>query len=165
MTAGAQRATLVPDLDSQRVAIPILAAWAGSEIYGFPLSAIREILIPPPLTAVPRAAEHFLGVISVRGQVITLVDLPRLLRLEERERQAVGRVLLVENGEELVGLAVDQVVKVYPLQPDQIEYASAMSAELSEYVTGVARVPSESSPNAEEMVILLDPEALLGGLG
>lgn len=165
MTAGAQRATLVPDPDSQGGAIPILAVSAGSEIYGFPLSAIREILTPPPLTAIPRAAEHFLGVISVRGRVITLVDLPRLLRLEVRERQAVGRVLLVENGEELVGLAVDQVVKVYPLQPDQIEYASAMSSELSEYVTGVARVPSESSTNAEEMVILLDPEGLLGGLG
>lgn len=164
MTAGAQRATLIPDPDREDQAVPVLAVLAGNETYGFPLSVIREILIPPPLTEVPRAAEHYLGVIAVRGQIITLVDLPKLLNLEVLERQPLGRVLLVETGEELIGVAVDHVVQVSLLQPDQIEYAGSMGAELSEYVVGVARVPSESSSGAEEMVILIDPGALLGGL-
>ena len=164
MTAGAQRATLVPDPGSQDAAIPILAVAAGAETYGFPLSAVREILMPPPLTEVPRAAKHFLGVIAVRGEIVTLVDLSELLRLEERDRQPLGRVILVDVGEELIGVAVDRVVQVAQLQSDQIEYASAMSADLSEYVVGVARIPSTSLGNGEEMVILIDPGALLGGL-
>ena len=116
MTAGAQRATLVPDPGSQDAAIPVLAVAAGTEIYGFPLSAVREILIPPPLTEVPRAAKHFLGVITVRGEIVTLVDLSELLSLEERDRQPLGRVILVDVGEELIGVAVDRVVQVAQLR-------------------------------------------------
>lgn len=164
MTAGAQRATLIPDPGSEDAAIPVLAVAAGTETYGFPLSAVREILMPPPLTEVPRAAKHFLGVIAVRGEIVTLVDLSRLLSLEERDRQPLGRVILVDVGEELIGVAVDRVVQVAQLKPDQIEYASAMSADLSEYVVGVARIPSEALATGEEMVILIDPGALLGGL-
>lgn len=164
MIAGAQRPTLSPDPDSDIGAAAVLAVLAGDEVYGFPLSAVREVLMPPPLTEVPRAPAHFLGVIAVRGQIITLVDLPRLLNLAGAEGQAPGRVLLVDNGEELIGVAVDRVVQVYALQPDQIEYASAMSADLSEYVVGVARVSLDSSTDTEQMLILVDPGALLGRL-
>jgi len=59
---------------------------------------------------------------------------------------------------------VDRVVQVSQLQPDQIEYASSMSADLSEYVVGVARVPAASSGSGDQMLILIDPGALLGGL-
>lgn len=164
MTASAQRVTLSPDPDSEIGAVAVLAVVAGDEVYGFPLSAVREILMPPPLTEVPRAPAHVLGVIAVRGQIITLVDLPRLLNLVGAERQPPARVLLVDDGEELIGVAVDRVVQVYALLPDQIEYASAMNADLSEYVVGVARVSLESSTDTEEMLILIDPGALLGGL-
>jgi len=73
-----------------------------------------------------------------------------------------GRVLLIDNGEELIGVAVDRVIQVYRMEPDHIEYASAMSAELSEYIVGVGRVPSESSSDAEDMLVLIDPVSLLG---
>lgn len=164
MTAGAQRATLIPDPDSDAGVVQVLAVSAGDELYGFPLSSIREILMPPPLTEVPRAAEHFLGVISVRGQIVTLVDLPKRLNLDVRERRPAGRILLVDNGDEIMGVAVDRVIQVAPLAPEQIEFASAMSAELSEYVVGVARIPSGSPSDGPDLLILIDPSALLGDL-
>ena len=162
MSPNAQKATLVPHVDSATGAIAVLAVMAGNEAYGFPLSVVREILVPPPLTEVPRAPEHFLGVIAVRGQIITLIDLPKMLHLEVQQPQPYGRVLLVDNGLELIGVAVDRVIQVYRMEPDQIEYASAMGAELSEYVVGVGRVPSDSSTGAEDMLILIDPVSLLG---
>jgi purine-binding chemotaxis protein CheW len=162
MSLTVQRATLTPDVDSETGAIAVLAVLAGDEAYGFPLSAVREILVPPPLTEVPRAPEHFIGVIAVRGQIITVVDLPKMLHLEAEQNEPYGRVLLVDNGQELIGVAVDRVIQVYRMQPDQIEYASAMSTELSEYVVGVGRVPSDSSTEAEDMLILIDPVSLLG---
>ena len=162
MSLTVQRATLTPDVDNETGAIAVLAVLAGDEAYGFPLSAVREILVPPPLTEVPRAPEHFIGVIAVRGQIITVVDLPKMLHLEAEQNEPYGRVLLVDNGQELIGVAVDRVIQVYRMQPDQIEYASAMSTELSEYVVGVGRVPSDSSTEAEDMLILIDPVSLLG---
>jgi len=164
MSPTVQKATLAPDSDSETGAIAVLAVLAGDEAYGFPLSAVREILAPPPLTEVPRAPEHFLGVISVRGQIITLIDLPKMLNLEVEQTEPYGRVLLVDNGEELIGVAVDSVIQVYRMEPVQIEYASSMGAELSEYVVGVGRVPSHSSTDAEDMLILIDPVSLLGGM-
>ncbi len=162
MSRTAQKATLAPSAGSEIGTVAVLAVLAGDEAYGFPLSAVREILVPPPLTEVPRAPEHFLGVISVRGQIITLIDLPKMLSLEVEQRVPYGRVLLIDNGDELIGVAVDRVVQVYRMKPAQIEYASAMGAELSEYVVGVARVPSESSTGAEDMLILIDPVSLFG---
>lgn len=162
MTVSAQRATLAPELDSETGAVAVLAVLAGNEAYGFPLSAVREILVPPPLTEVPRAPDHILGVVTVRGQIITLTDLPRMLNLEVEQAEPYGRVLLIDNGDELIGVAVDRVVQVYRLEPNQIEYASAMGAELSEYVVGVGRVPSSESSDGEDMLILIDPVSLLG---
>ena len=69
---------------------------------------------------------------------------------------------MVDNGEELIGVAVDRVIQVYRMEPEQIEYASAMSAELSEYVVGVGRVPSRASAESEDMLILIDAVSLLG---
>jgi len=156
-----QKETLVPEYDSETDAVPVLGVLAGSEAYGVPLSAVREILVPPPLTEVPRAAEHLLGVISVRGEIITVVDLPRLLHLDVRQQGPYGRVLLVDNGEELIGVAVDSVIQVYRLEPSQIEYASAMSADLSEYVVGVGRVRAHPAGRSDDMLILIDPVSLL----
>lgn len=155
-------ATLVPEPGEESVSMTVLAVMAGGEAYGIPLSAIREILMPPPLTEVPRADEHFLGVISVRGDIITVVDLPGLLRLETAQPEPYARVLLVDNGRELIGVAVNRVIQVYRLESDQLEYASAMGAELSEYVVGVGRVPDVSAEAVHEMLILIDPVALLG---
>jgi len=162
MTASRQRATLAPDPTSETGAVAVLAVVAGDEVYGFPLSTIREILVPPPVAEVPRAPAPVLGVISVRGQIITLVDLPRILNLEVSQVEPYARVLLVDNGEELIGVAVNRVIQVYRMDPDHIEYASAMGAELSEYVVGVGRVPSASN-GEESMLILIDPVSLLGG--
>jgi purine-binding chemotaxis protein CheW len=162
MSLTVQKATLAPHTDAEIEAIAVLAVFAGDEAYGFPLSAVREILMPPPLTEVPRAPEHLLGVITVRGQIITLIDLPKMLHLEVEQHEPYGRVLLVDNGEELIGVAVDRVIQVYRMEPDQIEYASAMGTELSEYVVGVGRVPSDSSSGREDMLILIDPVSLLG---
>ncbi len=162
MSLTAQGGTLVPESEGEAGAVAVLAVLAGDEAYGFSLSAVREILMPPPLTEVPRAPEHVLGVIAVRGQIITVIDLPKMLDLEVEQNDPYGRILLVDNGEELIGVAVDRVIQVYRMEPGQIEYASAMSAELSEYVIGVGRVPSGSPAESEDMLILIDAVSLLG---
>ena len=89
------------------------------------------------------------------GKTTTCVNLSASLAATQR------RVLLVDNGEELIGVAVDRVIQVYRMEPEQIEYASAMGAELSEYVVGVGRTPSEADTE-DEMLILIDPVSLLG---
>ena len=163
MSLTAHKATLAPHSDKETGAVSVLAVAAGDEIYGFPLSAVHEILAPLPLTEVPRAPDPVLGVIGVRGQIVTLVDLPKLLKLEVAKPTPFGRVLLIDSGKELIGVAVDRVIQVYRMDSSQIEYASSMGSELSDYVVGVGHVSSQNSGNGEVMLILIDPVSLLGG--
>ena len=94
----------------------------GGDIYAAPVARIREILKPPPLTHVPRAPREILGIISVRGQLVTVVDLRRRLRLAEVETTRKARILLADVvGGEVMGLYVDEVLQVYRLADAEIE--------------------------------------------
>lgn len=125
--------------------------------YGVPLGEVREILKLPPLTEVPRAPAWVMGVVSVRGQLVTVIDLRIRLRGGNEDRSRRGRVLLVEGASrEIVGLYVDEVLQVYRLLESEIEVASAvLGSQTSEYVTGIAR--SEG-----RMLTLIDLGPILG---
>ncbi|HEY5959209.1 MAG TPA: chemotaxis protein CheW, partial [Polyangiaceae bacterium] len=71
-----------------------LAISLASQLYGIELTQIREILSPPPLTIVPRAARYVLGVCSVRGQLVTVVELKQVLSLVEGGITRRARILL-----------------------------------------------------------------------
>src|SRR5262245_47214072 len=73
-----------------------LAFTLAGETYAAPISLVREIVKPPPLTPVPRAPDATMGIVSVRGQLVTVIDLRRRLRLPEGQPSRRTRILLVE---------------------------------------------------------------------
>jgi purine-binding chemotaxis protein CheW len=139
----------------------VLGFSSRGESYAFPLSSVHEILSPPPITEVPMAPAEVLGVITVRGQIVTVVDFRRVLERQSLLTRDAAAILLVDNSGELIGVAVDGVSQVYRLRREQIEYASAMNADLSDYVLGIGRV--KEAGEGETMLVLVDPVALLGG--
>ena len=132
-------------------ATEFLAFQLANETYAIPLTRIREILSPPPITEVPRAPRDVIGVCSVRGLLVTVIDLRRRLLVEEMERTRRTRILLAETeAREIVGLLVDAVDQVIRLTDDEIELAAlVLGGEVSEHVLGIGR-----PPGAE--IILLD---------
>lgn len=128
-----------------------LAFVLADELYGVELTRIREILSPPPITFVPRAPRDVIGVCSVRGLLVTVMDLRRRLRHEERPLTRRARILLAAaEGGEVVGLLVDEVRQVVRLGESEIELAtSVLGGEVSEHVLGIGRPDSG-------VVILLD---------
>jgi chemotaxis signal transduction protein len=83
-------------------------------------------------------------------------------------------VLLVDEGEETLGLLVDQVLQVFRLREDELELAAAMGGDTAEYVLGVGRPRTagraggrlsprvlETPLEKEDILILLDPKQLL----
>jgi len=113
----------------------------ANELYGVDLTRIREILSPPPITAVPRCSRYVVGVCSVRGLLVTVVDLRRRLGRIERPLGRRARILLSmgESGE-TVGLLVDEVRQVVRLSDAEIEpAAAALGGDFSEHVIGIGR--------------------------
>jgi purine-binding chemotaxis protein CheW len=161
-----------------------LAFMVGSECYALPLSCVREIMRVPPVAEVPRAPADVLGIISVRGQVTTLLDLRKKLDIEGAPIGPRTRVLLVDQGDEALGLLCDRVLQVYRLSEDEVELASVLGSDASSYVMGLgrpgqrktqakanerslarnaARTPARAADktSTQDLLILLDPIALL----
>jgi purine-binding chemotaxis protein CheW len=128
----------------------------AGELYAVELTRIREILSPPPLTVVPRAGREVIGVCSVRGLLVTVVDLRRRLRLHEAPTSRRTRILLAQaDSGEVVGLLVDEVRQVLRLAEPEIEAANAvLGGDVSEHVLGIGRPQGM-------IVILLDLSAIV----
>lgn len=149
-----------------------LAFVVAGETYALPLSCIREILRVPSVTPVPRSPREVLGIISVRGQVTTLIDMRERLNVTAAPVNSRTRVLLVDQGDEIMGLLCDRVKQVHRLSEDEVELASVLGADAASYVLGIGRPGQRKLENSRdsksgaddgggEILILLDPFALL----
>ena len=120
----------------------------------------------PPITPVPRAPRHVLGIVSVRGVITTVVDLRRLMRVEERPPEKHARILLVDVGGEVLGALVDEVLQVHRLAEDEVELAGVVGGDLSDHVIGVGRPRARRDQDhaGRELIVLLDPEPLFARL-
>ena len=151
-----------------------LAFLLGPEAYALPLSCVREIMRVPTITEVPRAPHEVLGIVSVRGQVTTLIDMRRKLKVAESTISSRTRVLLVDQGDEILGLLCDRVLQVHRLSEDEVEMSSVLGREASSYVMGIGRPGKQRKTSAattehktqaaasdDDILILLDPIVLL----
>lgn len=133
-----------------------LAFKLGDEKFAVRISCITEIIKPLPITEVPRASAEIVGVMSVRGRLVTVVDLRPRFGLPARPNGRLTRILLVDVGiEEIIGLVVDEVLEVVRLSEAEIEPPSALGGEQPPHIAGVGR-PDGS------VLLLLDLLPLLG---
>jgi purine-binding chemotaxis protein CheW len=138
--------------------VEYLAFVLAGETYAVQIAHVAEILRPPPITEVPRAPRTVLGVISVRGRLVTVVDLRRRFRLPETPIDRKTRVLLSESASgEQVGLLVEEVQQVWRLASEEIEPAHVLGGDQPAHIAGIGR-PSDSEGT---ILILLDLRPIL----
>jgi purine-binding chemotaxis protein CheW len=136
----------------------------SGEKYAVQIAHVAEILKPPPVTEVPRAPRTVLGVISVRGKLVTVIDLRRRFKLPEAPFDRRTRILLADVGtDEQVGLLVDEVQQVYRLADNEIEPANVLGGEQAAHIAGIGRPkPADGGRRDEsELLILLDLRPIL----
>src|SRR5437868_8816399 len=127
----------------------------SAELYGVDISRVHEIIRLQTITRVPRAPSFVEGVINLRGKVIPVVDLRRRFGLPLAEHTRATRTIVVEIGDQVVGIIVDSVSEVLRVSTSTIEPPSPVVAGIdSEYLQGLAKLP-------ERLVILLDLDRVL----
>lgn len=127
----------------------------AGEAYAVEISWISEILKPLPITRVPRAGAEVLGVMSVRGRLVTVLDLRVKFHQPPPEHDGRARILLVPlDDDETIGLRVDEVVQVHRLAETEIEPASVLGGDPPAHIAGVGR-------KAGHVMILVDLRAIV----
>ena len=128
-----------------------LAFMLGTEAYAIEIGSIVEILKPLPITEVPRAEAGVVGVMSVRGRLVAVIDLKRRFRLTRTfTMDKKSRILLVNAVDEEIGLLVDEVLQVYRLSEAEIEPPTVLGSEQPTHVVGIGR------PAGGAVLMLLD---------
>ena len=95
----------------------------GGEQYAVPMSTVREIIVPPKIRNVPNAKGHVRGIISLRGKIITVISLAKLLYLDESHSTSglQRRIVVLENEEVFLGIEVDEVKEVLNIAQYELE--------------------------------------------
>lgn len=125
------------------------------EKYGIKVMQVQEVLRMTEIAPVPGAPDYVLGIINLRGNVVTVVDTRKRFGLPTRDPDDATRIVIIEAENQIVGILVDSVAEVMDLRMSEIETAPNVgNDESSRYIQGV------SSQN-DELLILVDVNKLL----
>ncbi|MBI5507672.1 MAG: purine-binding chemotaxis protein CheW [Deltaproteobacteria bacterium] len=144
-----------PQRSAGGTAVELLAFWVGDEEYAIEITQIQEIIKVPTIAEVPRAPAGVLGIISLRGTIVPVVDLRVILRLDPRPVTGQNRVLVLRGDGDPLGVQVDRVSNVVRMDKENIEpVPRTMRGEVTELLAGVGRL-------GERLLIVLELSSLL----
>ena len=114
--------------------------FVGGLWFGIEVESVREVLRGQPVTRVPLAPAEIAGLINLRGQIVTLMDLRLRLKLPPRSVDHAAMNLVLSNCG--VSLLVDDVGEVVEAAEDRYEtMPESLPAEARKLVPGVYKLP------------------------
>lgn len=140
---------------SSATELQLATFWLGDFLLGINIHCIRGINRVGTITPVPEAPVTVAGVVNLRGDVVTVVDLRSILHLSPIEITPKSRLLIVQSEAESIGLLVDRVADVVTVSTDNAEPLPAnFNGVASQYFTDVYRVGAD-------LLVTLDVAAAL----
>lgn len=139
----------------------VLTSRLGGEEYGIDILAVQEIRSYEPPTRIANAASHMRGVMNLRGVIVPIIDLRRLLGLPaDHDLNTV--TVIVNVGARTVGLVVDSVSDVVALLPDTVQPRPSLPHRGdADFVSGIATL---GSGEQARLLQLMNLHTLLQGL-
>ena len=131
----------------------------GSELYGFEILKVQEIIKAAAVTRIPRTPDFVRGVINLRGKVIPVTDLRLKFGLESQEDTDRTCIIVVqvagENGPVTTGILVDEVSEVLDITSEEIEPSPSFGAHVDTgFILGMGKVD-------ERVISLLDIDQVI----
>jgi len=134
----------------------------AGELFAVPIAPVQEIIRMPAVSQLPLAPRTLDGLANLRGRVLPIINLRRLLGCTEREADDATRALVIHIGQPL-GFVVDRVASVVTIDPGQIEPADAIQSIVNvDYLTGVIKHPRVDG-KGHDMLLAIDFARLVEG--
>lgn len=125
-----------------------LAFSLGKETYGIPLLTVREVIAVPSFTPIPQTPAHFLGLMNLRGQVISVLDLRQKLGIKPTP-ESEASVIICDLSPLCLGVVVDSIDSVLTPAADSVSPPPEASGRSLAYLSAVCR-------SGEKLVLLID---------
>lgn len=111
----------------------------AQETYGINVMQVREVLRHSEIAPVPGAPSYVIGIINLRGNVVTVVDTRERFSLPSTEISDSTRIVILETDAQVVGILVDAVAEVVYLRQSEIEPAPNVgNPDNARYIQGVS---------------------------
>ena len=123
--------------------------------YSIPILKVREIISMPEVTRMPQSLEYIEGVTNLRGSIIPIVNLKKLVHLGD-DRNLGAKVIVVASGRMTFGILVDDITGVITIEESAIEPPEKFMNSNMEQIEGVAKLK-------DRLVVLLDTKHLIPG--
>ncbi|NLY41553.1 MAG: purine-binding chemotaxis protein CheW [Desulfovibrionales bacterium] len=129
--------------------------YVGSALCGIDINLIQEMNKQMEMTTVPQAPEYVLGIMNLRGRIVTIIDLGRKLGLSWSRKTESSRIIIVNSRDENIGLLVDRITDVVTARWEEVEPTpSNIKGVQGKYFQGVLKA-------SKELVAILDVETVL----
>ncbi len=139
----------LPTSDEQYVTVRI-----DGQLFGLPINSVHEVFAPQRITPVPLAPTEIRGALNLRGRIVTMIDMHRLLGVPRGEKQGIMAAGIEFKGESF-GLIIDEVGEVLSLDTAKFEPNPInIDPGWVEILAGVYRMPGE-------LLLVLDVERAL----
>ena len=128
----------------------------ANETYGINVMQVQEVLRFSDIAPVPGSPPYVLGIINLRGNVVTVIDTCQRFGLMPIELSDNTRIVIIETSHQVIGILVDAVAEVVYLKRSEIETTPNVgNDESAKFIQGV-------SHREGELLILVDLNKLLG---
>ncbi len=127
----------------------------SGETYGINVMQVQEVLRYTDIAPVPGASSHVLGIINLRGKVVTVIDTRLRFGLPQGEINDNTRIVIIEASAHVIGILVDSVAEVVYLRQSEIDSSPNVgNDESARYIQGVCH-------KEDELLILIELDKML----
>jgi len=143
-------------LDADTSTIQVVVFKLDNERYGVETSQVKEIIRVEEITRIPNAPDFVEGVINLRGQITTIINLRKRFGMEPKEIDANTRIIVFDYNNNTIGMMVDVVLEVKYLSAKNIEMLPSIitSRNDARFLKGIGKLP-------EGLLILIDLNKVL----
>lgn len=122
--------------------IQVIVFSLGEERYGVEISQVKEIILPTQITRIPNVPAFVEGVLNLRGQIATIINLRKRLGKESKKNDENTRIIVIEYNSATIGMMVDSVSEVKYLSSENIEEIPKFLAlrDDSKFLKGVGKL-------------------------
>ena len=132
-----------------------VTAMIGGQLFGLPIARVQDVFVPERLTHVPLSSPDVAGILSLRGRIVTVIDMRYRLGVPRNDENRPPLAVGIEHRGESYGLLIDEIGEVMTLLDGALEANPVnLDARLRQMAAGVHRLDAQ-------LLVILDIDRVL----